>query len=330
MLPLMLISRRRGVVDCLGAPCSTLLLCGALVGCQGSGNSEKSQGDPSLAVNAAWGSGSGELGKSPEGEGALEGPKSFAISKTGTVWVLDQINGRLQGFAGGQPVKSVLLPERPFEDIALDGDGFVLVDLHATPAVIRLDSSGVTLSEVPLPGPDLPEPGLVTALEWRDDGAWLELDDEYSVHVTDPTGSAIERNVVPGTLGGADEVLRAPVSSDGASVFRQPIAAGPPTLLANVSLEQPIRERTLLATDGAGRVLLGLLGEAAQPDPETPPEEAHVLVVLDTDSQEAARRELPTSSAVADSFRRVRLGADGKVYALRASAEGVQIVKVTP
>lgn len=301
-----------------------------LSGCDDSTSTSTTKPDPGIVVDARWGAGSADLGQTDANESAPAGPSSFAVGADGKIWVLDPVNARIQAFSQGKHDATVPLAPRPFVDIALDGDGFVVVDLHAQPAIVIIGDDGSEEAEVALPGLALPEPSRVTALERRSDGAWLEVDDDYSVQITDGTGAAVEREVVPGTLAGEADVLRAVIAKTSVSVFRQPLSVGPPALVAEVSTPQPIRERTLLAEDSAGRVLLGLITEAEQPDPETPPEQAHVLVVLDSGGGEIARHDLPLSATWQESFRRVKLGADDNVYALRFSAEGAQVLKVEP
>jgi len=301
-----------------------------LSGCDDSASTSTAKPDPGIVVDARWGVGSAELGQSDANESAPTGPNSFAVGADGRIWVLDQVNSRIQAFSQGKHDATVAIAPRPFVDIAFDGGGFVVVDLHAQPAIVSIGEDGSEKAEVALPGLALPEPSRVTALERRSDGAWLEVDDDYSVRVTDGTGAAVEREVVPGTLAGEGDVLRAVIVGTRVSVFRQPLSVGPPALLAEVSTPQPIRERTLLTADSTGRVLLGLITEAEQPDPETPPEQAHVLVVLDSGGSELARHELPLSTTWQEAFRRVKLGADDNVYALRFLTEGAQVLKVEP
>jgi hypothetical protein len=305
-----------------------MLACGVVLGCDGSTPEERPAKPKNVVVSAKWGSGPAELGQRGDTDQMPEGPRSFTVAQDGTIHVLDSVNGRIQSFRGGV-VGSVPLAARPFDDIELAPDGFALVDLHAQAALAFVGPSGAALSEVPLYGPELPEPARGTALFALASGYWLEVDDEYAVQIADANAAASVRTVVPG-LPVADGTLRADVVAGALEVQRSPSGEGPPTLVAAPAFEQTVRERTLLAVAADGRILVGVRTEADQTDPELAPAETNTLVVLDPSGAELSRKALPGSDLPLDTFRSVRLGADGNVYALHASVDRFEIWKVEP
>lgn len=288
---------------------------------------------PELAtvVTASWGSGPGQLGAVVPEEGSPEAAKSFVVDADGRVHVLDQVNARIQSFAEGKAAGSLALPARPFEDIELDAGGFLLLDLYETPAVVGLGVDGTVSGELPLPAEEIPEPGLVTALRKTDNGIWVELEDQFLVQVADATGSPVETDVVPGQLTLGPQVFRATV--DGTTrvdIHRQAMADGAPERFATLSFDHDVREPSLLAATSDQRLLVVVLLEHEQSDPETAPAREHVLVQLSASGSELGRLALPAGSGAHETFRSVRQGADGNVYVMRTSDTGVEIVKVTP
>lgn len=306
-----------------------LLVC-LVAACDGGSSGGEGEGRPP-ALSAPWGSGAGQLGKTAPDEGAPEAPKSFTAGGDGTLYVLDQVNARIQVFAAkGAWLRSVALPPRPFEDLELWGEGFVLADLHHTPALVFLDAQGQPKKEVALAGPDLPEPGRVTALESRSSGYWVQVDDEYAVHVADPQGEPVEREVAAGLALPGGDVLRSEVGSGRLALARTPATGGPATRWELGGFALPAREQSLLALLPDGRLAVAVIGEGEQTEPETPPAESHELVLLDASGAELSRRELPVPGGPEDVFRRVRVGGDGNVYVLTLLGEQAQLVKVTP
>ena len=285
----------------------------------------------SSVVNAEWGGAEGQLGHTVPDEGLPEGPKSFVVDEKSIIHVLDQENGRIQKFAAGKSGGVVALPARPFDDLELDAKGYVLLDAHSDPALVFVDSSGAVTNEVPLAGPEIPEPSLVTALVRFADGLYVEIEDAYLVHVTDATGGAVEQSVVPGqVIDGSAALKLESVDDKRLALFRVGLADGTPTPVTELSFPERVAERSLFTSAKNGGSLIALRLELDQPDPETPPLSQSTLVVLEPNGNERRRVDLPQSEAVDDVFRAVRRGADGNVYVMKTSDSGVEIVKVKP
>lgn len=84
---------------------------------------------PDILVAGGWGAADGEFGLlSPEGEGSREGPMSFAVDRQGVIYVLDQVNGRVQVFdSRGQRVGVVRIVQRTADNLAVDNHGALYV-----------------------------------------------------------------------------------------------------------------------------------------------------------------------------------------------------------
>jgi hypothetical protein len=136
------------------------------------GNEEDDPPPQDNVFTAPWGSAEGELGRRVPEEGAPEGPMSFVVSEDGRVFVLDQVNQRVQVFKDGKFSREIKIPGDTFQDLAVDPDGrVVLLDRLAQKAVVFLDPE----QRVPLKGPHVPEGGGVTGL-FLNDGVWVEVE----------------------------------------------------------------------------------------------------------------------------------------------------------
>ncbi len=136
-----------------------------------------------------WGTANNQLGHRRPQEGSPEGPMSFEVDASGRVFVLDQVNSRIQVFQDGRAPRSIPLPSDTFCDIAADEDGrLAVLDRQAGDELLILDESGRVESQLQLSGKEIPEGGLVTALFSRTDGTWVEVNNEKLVRVADEDG----------------------------------------------------------------------------------------------------------------------------------------------
>jgi hypothetical protein len=317
------------LVACLGA-CSKNASPSS--GSSGSGGSPGSSAAVVVA-KATFGSAEGQIGKNVPPEGAPVGPRSFVVDSKSRLFVLDDLNDRIDEFAGGKSTGSVPIPAgRAFDDIELDGHGgFVLLDAFTQPALVFLDSQGNKQGEVPLQGTNIPEPSLITALVRGSDGYYVELEDAYLVKVADASGAAVDQSVVPGQA--LDGTTAFDVDFSGTQhldLYSIQLPDGTPTQMSTVSFNQDLAERLLFAPSLSGGLLLAVHTVPAQVDPESPPPGTYTLVVLDKTGAEQKRVTLPAAIGLLDVFRPIRRGDDGNVYVMTTSDSDVQIAKVTP
>lgn len=274
--------------------------------------------------SARWGGSRGELGRRAANESSPEGPMSFAVDARGRAFVLDQVNGRVQVFEPGAEPHSIPVPGDTYQDVALrKDDGLVLLDRLSKESVAFADARGKVSHEIPLQGEGIAEGGDVTALFQRDDGTWVEVKHANLVKIADADGAPLEdRTIVQGRFGAEGSVLRASKSGERAAFVAERTERGV-TPLAKVSFDLPVWQLLELDTDRRGRVFLGasLLEEAAAPPFEVL-DAREVVVVLDKDGTELSRLELPASTGPEESFRRIRVGADGALYHLAYDERG--------
>ncbi len=289
---------------------------------------------PSISpvLEAGRGKADGQLGQNIPEEGLPEGPKSFVVDASGAIHVLDQENERIQKFAGGKLTGSVAIPPRAFDDIELFGsDGYALLDVHTPSAIVFISAGGQVQSELPLESSEIPQPSAITALAKHDDGFYVEIGDDYMVHVASANGAAVTASVVPGQALDGKNALKAELAEpQRVALFRIALPEGDPSVLGEVAFGERVARRSLLASRKGGGALLGVVTESEQINPEVPPLESASLVIIDSSGHEKHRLVLPHSESVEDVFRSVKRGHDGNVYVMKLSASSVSFVKVTP
>ncbi|MEZ4220328.1 MAG: hypothetical protein R3B13_05305 [Polyangiaceae bacterium] len=254
---------------------------------------------------------------------------SFAVDDRGRAFVLDQVNSRVEVFGAEQP-RSIPLPADTYQDVVLTrNSGLAVLDRLVTQTVAYVDGEGRTTHEIALVGQGVPEGGDVTALFQRDDGTWVEVKHQNLVRIADADGNALEdREIVQGRFG-ANGVLRASKRGDHAVFLAQKRPGVPAEALAKLTFQLGVWQVLSLETDAQGRIALGVSLIEESP---TPPfdlvraEEA--VVLLAPNGAELSRITLPASTGPEESFRRIRLGADGVLYHLAYQSEGVTLRRV--
>ena len=218
-----------------------------------------------LVFRLGWGSGPQELGhKTPE-EAAPEGPMSFAMGPGDSIWVLDQVNFRVQVVERGRVARSIPLLNDTYQDLAVDARGrLALVDRLALRHVAYLDGAGQAWRFTDIEGPGLPEGGGVTALFLRPDGVWLEWAHTHLVRVADGRGVPDSKRPVRWGRFSADakRLYRATkAGSHGAMVLSRDARAARAgvEVLARPLFGRPLTALTALGSFGNGRVVLGAL-----------------------------------------------------------------------
>jgi hypothetical protein len=266
--------------------------------------------------SAPWGSAEGELGRRVPEEGAPEGPMSFMVAEDGRVYVLDQINQRVQIFKDGKFSREIKIPGDTFQDLAVDENGrVVLLDRLVQKAVVYLEPE----VRVPLEGPHVPEGGGVTGL-FINDGAWVEVEHQKLVRIADTNGKPDpDRPWVPGrhSADGAWLLLAAKEGKNAAKVTLQPGGPGGSPVVLKTEFDDKVLFLTALESDPEGNIYLGARLERAE-----------VLVILKPDGSELGRVVLPVQQIELEQFRALRMGMDGGIYRLHFSDSGATLGRI--
>lgn len=280
---------------------------------------------------ARWGGAPGELGRRAANESSPEGPMSFDVDSKGRAFVLDQVNGRVQVFEPGAAPRSIPVPVDTYQDVALgEGDRLALLDRFTNESVAFVDTAtGRLTHEVALPGEGIAEGGDVTGLFQRKDGTWAEVKHANLVRIADAAGNPLDdRDIVQGRFGEGG-VLRASKSGErglAIAIKRDGRAAEP---LAKLGFDTTLWQILALETDARGRIFVGAsLHDEGGPPAFEVTRASEVVVVLEPNGAELRRVELPASTGPEESFRRIRVGADGLVYHMAYEEKGVTLRKV--
>ncbi len=292
--------------------------------------------EPEIVVRADWGAGPGQLGRRDGDESAPEGPMSFAIQQDGGVRVLDQVNRRVVQFAAdGRYVAEVPIGLDTFQGLAVAPSGeLVLLDRLAARIVRVVAPDGAMVAETPLEGVGIAEGGGTTALFARDDGVWVEYDHTRSVRVLDAQWRApAVREIQDGRpLGSGPLSGRARLAGRTAVELITTDRESDVVLVeTTLVLAEPVWHIAELDADAQGDVALAvhLLREGPAPDFAVAYEALAVLVL---DGALVERRRVVTTPSVGgwEQWKEFEVSADGAIWQLAFTSDGVEVRRWRP
>jgi hypothetical protein len=266
-----------------------------------------------------------QVGRDRPEEGNPEGPMSLAADRSGRVLVLDQVNGRVVRYgASGQPESAVKIDLLAAQDVVAAPDGSMAVlDRLAGKKVALYDAAGKPRGELPLTGPSLEEPGLVTGIFVDGDQVYAEKEHGPLVLLGDTSGRpANPRTELPGRP-----------SRDGKSFLTAGITDGPTGRIyvsamdratrehrftRELRLGAPLRYLLLLDSDAKGTIYV-----AAQVEGEEDLERILLHCLEPARGAPAGSAELPASVLPEESFRDLTVPEEGGVLYAHRTAEGV-------
>ena len=107
-------------------------------------------------LNVNQGTGENEIGVITPSEANPEGPMSFAIGKNEEIYILDQLNKRIQAFKE-KKIKTISIPGKTFKDIELiSDDKILLLDTEFKKSVCVIDNEGKIIKIIKLKGKLIP------------------------------------------------------------------------------------------------------------------------------------------------------------------------------
>lgn len=154
-----------------------------------------------LWFRATWGSGPNQLAHDRPMEANPEAPMSFSVAPDGSIWVIDQINHRLQHFSrDGSPLGAPALTLVAPQDLTVTRDGRLLVmDRHDARTVAIVGPDGHEQGRLPIEGAGVPHVGAMTGVFADGNDVYLEREHGPLVRVGSSDGqAATERDEVPG------------------------------------------------------------------------------------------------------------------------------------
>jgi hypothetical protein len=289
-----------------------------------------------IVFKTPWGSGATELNHMIPEEANPEGPMSFVVDESGTIFVLDQINKRVQVFdKTGKHIKAIPIPSETCSDIDIGkfGNLFIL-DQWKYGAVLLIDQEGNLLKKVELIGKGIAEAGGVWEMYSRKDGLWVGYND-YLVRLCDASGEEDkERPMIDGILcRDGKHIIKSKIIGDITVTVTRSLLGESSIDRYTVCFDIPVACINLLDMDKDGNIYLGvhLFEESLEKETPYSVEESHeVVVVLDSNGKEKKRIYMPVSTKVEEVRRPLCITPDGTIYQLVIEEEGATMWRYSP
>lgn len=302
------------------------VLVAGLVWCEGASSLSQGGGTPrpkerevqagEVILRATIGAGREQVGCEAPEEGAPQGPMSFAVAEDETIYVLDQVNDRIQVYRNNSWLRSLPLPSTGAVDLEVCPWGQVAVlDNLLAKALFVLDaSSGAVLHRIALEGKNVAYAPAVTSVFCRGSGPyaglWVEVE-ERAVRLATAGGMPDrERISLPGTLTArGDRLVRAEISGEVTVMLFRSREKFSQWQQYPVTFASRVDHLTAVSVDAAGNAYLGafLEDEGAV---------ANVLVKLDAKGKEVRRLNLPVQQRPEEVYRSLKASPRGTVYQL--------------
>jgi len=127
-------------------------------------------------LRAKIGRGPDDIGAVTPEEGNPEGPMSFVVNCAGEIYILDQVNSRIQVFKDGQRIKTISIPGEAFIDIEwMPSRRVALLDNLVKKSLYVLNEDGSVYETIPLTGSNMPDPAEIIGMGCHADGVWAGL-----------------------------------------------------------------------------------------------------------------------------------------------------------
>lgn len=278
-----------------------------------------------VVFKAAWGAGPGQLGRDDGQEAESTGPMSFAVDNSGRLFVLDQVNKRIQVYnSSGKYSKAIPIPTSFFSDIDIEQSGnLFLLDKDISKSIVLIDDTGKELKRLRLADLGISETGGVGGIYSRKNGLWVE-NDGISIRICDASGKPEKKRPrVKGVPAGDDNYfLEARKLGD---ITVSVIINTMHRVVNNYDLyyQIPVLYFTVQEADKNGNLYIGVQlfeegdGPGGRKGPPFSIEDNHeVIVVTDDKGREKRRIYMPVSRTGLSINRSVRIAPQGAIYQL--------------
>jgi len=286
-------------------------------------------------VSGAWGGAPGEFGRRADPESAPEAPMSLAVGPNGDLFVLDQVNARIQRFdANGGLVGQLDTGSDTVQDLAIDADGRVAaLDRLGDSEVVMFDENGRQVDRIGVEGGPIDDPGAVSGIFTDSSGTYLERDNTEIVRIADGNGTRDdERPTDPGrrTRDGkyflSAQILDA---TAGVALVRVFDSDAQVVWQTRVSFDKQILHLALLDSDRTGYVHVGALTAHMQ---EVDPFDSYdatmnVVRLAQADGSVRGSLALPAPDVADEMFRPLVVTDQGDIVQMLPSENGFRVVR---
>lgn len=287
-----------------------------------------------VVLRGRWGGNPGEFGRHEANESNPEAPAAISV-EGGDVIILDQVNGRLVRFRGGQPISSIAVRDT-VQDFRVGPDGRVVtLDRLGDGAVQLHDAQGKPIGELPIAGKGLAEPGLASGVMVDREGVYVEREHGSVVRIGGADGRADPRRAeLPGRPSVDGRRATNAAIRDRAAGIVQVVAFDRATLevawVAEIPLQKPILGLLMLESDAEGRTYVAADTAREGPEPDFALLDASIVVVrLSFDGQVTGRIEVPSFATGDETIRPITVDEQGVVHVMSPGTEGLTVTRYT-
>jgi hypothetical protein len=288
-------------------------------------------------IKAAWGSQPGQLGHKREDEGNAEGPMSLGTGPDGSIYVLDQVNRRVQHFGpDGKLLGSFDIGPDTTQDMLVDGKGRVtLLDRLGDGEVTFYDDNGKQLGQVPVVGGAIDEGGGVSGMIQGPDGLYLEREHVETVRVAGPDGKPDpDRPTQPGRPTRDGAFYLAALIADaqaGTAIVRAFDHDAKVAWARAITFVSPIIHLVFLDSDAKGHVYVAaFVGKEGLPPSFDMTDTAIIVVRLgEPDGAAMGAITLQATGEPEEIFRELAVTDDGQIVQLYPTKDGIEVRRYT-
>ncbi|MGB9698789.1 MAG: hypothetical protein ACPL5I_05330 [Thermodesulfobacteriota bacterium] len=291
-------------------------------------------------VRVKFGSGPDQIKVTTPSEANPEGPMSFALGTNGEIYILDQLNSRIQVFKDGKRIRTIPIKEKEaidFKDIDFIQENkivllkrFYVAGCEKTSLYV-IDATGNILNTIPLEGKLISDSGLVTEIlvirKGKFAGIWVIVDNR-SVRIASLDGTASERISVPGklSLNGRRIFNMKKIGDITAVIYRSQedsLAHWDPECI--VHFDMAIVHLLGVWDDQKSRIFLGAFLENG--DEKGKRKYANEVVVLSPELREMGRIKLLVQKVPHEIWRYIRVSPHGHIYQMFVDKQEVVVRK---
>lgn len=264
-------------------------------------------------------------------EASPEGPTSFAIGKDGDIYILDQLNFRIQVFKNNKRVKTIPIPKDKslyFKDIELTPENKIVLageyfkEGRAEKNYIYiLDSDGIILNLIKIePCEDF---DLQVINEGQFAGIWL-----CSQRIASLDGKTSDNKIrVPGKLSlNSKRVFYAQILGDITAVLyrseEDSLSRWEPEV--TVYFDMPIIHLLGIWDDNKGRIYFGAFLEEGKKEKVR---YSNVMVVFSPDLNEIGRVKLAVQTEPHEIWRSVKVSSEGYIYQMLVDKKNIRLLR---
>ncbi len=283
----------------------------------GRGPGATSTAQHTRVLSLGWGTGPDQVGRRRDPEAAAEGPMALGVGRDGSVYVLDQINGRvLRRGKDGAFGKPIAIGTTTAQDLLVDATGGVTVlDRLGEHTLKRYAPDGELVAQQTLGAIGVREAGGTTGLYEGEDGA-LYVEESLAGEGRRVLRPLTGGEPLPGRPSRDGRGLVAAAIVDGAHgrfVVRGLSASGAVRWETPLSVERRLLSIILLDTDVRGEIYAGVLHATTAAGSHDLVDERLELFRLDGEGTLIGQTSVAHPPSALENFRELGLGGPGVI-----------------